>query len=312
MHPLCWAGCRARHGPAATCPRRRRCGRGRWSRWYIWSAIDEQPPKPSFSRLFPPASLQLLDTERAVEQLALGEAASAEGHDDRPYLVLNMVSTADGRATMAGRSGGIGNEADRGLFHALRSVVDGVMVGAGTARVEHYGRIIRQQERRALRQQRGLAPEPLACIVSGALRLMPEQIPLLAEAEARVAIITASEAEIPAGCAAKVEYVRCARDGALDLRGAMAALRRRLEVRTLLCEGGPHLNVQLLRAGLVDELFLSLAPTLTGGDEAGQSLRILAGGELDPPVEMELAGALESGGHLFLRYRVRACSAERS
>lgn len=264
---------------------------------------------PSFSRLFPASSLEALDAERAVEQLALGEAASAGSHGGRPYLVLNMVSTADGRATMAGRSGGIGNDADRALFHALRSVVDGVMIGAGTARVEHYGRIIRQEERRQRRLQRGLAAEPLACIVSGALRLMPEQIPLLAEPEARVAIITASEAEIPAGCAAQLEYVRCARDGALDLRGAMAALRQRLGVRTLLCEGGPHLNVELLRAGLVDELFLSLAPTLTGGDEAGQALRILAGGELDPPVEMELAGALESDSHLFLRYRVRASSA---
>jgi riboflavin biosynthesis pyrimidine reductase len=74
-------------------------------------------------------------------------------------------------------------------------------------------------------------------------------------------------------------------------------------VRTLLCEGGPHLNAQLLAAGLVDELFLCLAPLLAGGDPvAGEALRILAGIDLDPPVELRLIGTLESDSHLFLRY----------
>ena len=88
----------------------------------------------------------------------------------------------------------------------------------------------------------------------------------------------------------------------------MAELRERFGVRTLLCEGGPHLNAQLLAAGLVDELFLSLAPKLAGGDPAagGEALRILAGTELSPPVELELLSALEHDSHLFLRYRVKS------
>ncbi len=54
-----------------------------------------------------------------------------------------MVSTADGRASIAGRSGPIGNRADRELFHGLRTAVDAVMAGAGTVRAERYGRIVR-------------------------------------------------------------------------------------------------------------------------------------------------------------------------
>src|SRR5207302_3373559 len=86
-------------------------------------------------------------------------------------------------------------------------------------------------------------------------------------ADARVVILTASEAGLPAH-AATVEYVRASRDGSLDLARALEELRERFGVRTLLCEGGPHLNSHLLLAGVVDELFLSLAPKLAGDPPA--------------------------------------------
>src|SRR5205823_7185194 len=89
----------------------------------------------------------------------------------------------------------------------------------------------------------------------------------LACADARVVILTPSEATLPAQAAA-VEYVRASRDGSLDLAQALEVLRERFGVRTLLCEGGPHLNSHLLLAGVVDELFLSLAPMLAGDPPA--------------------------------------------
>lgn len=212
-----------------------------------------------------------------------------------------MVSTADGRASIGGRSGPIGNRADRELFHGLRSVADAVMAGAGTVRAERYGRIVPDEARRQARVARGLSAEPLACIVSGRLEL-PIDLPLLSEPAARVAILTPSAASLPEH-AAHVDYIRPAHEGVLDLGAALAELRTRFAVRTLLCEGGPHLNAQLLAAGLVDELFLCVAPLLAGGDPVtGEALRIVAGVELDPLVELRLIGALESGSHLFLRY----------
>jgi len=235
----------------------------------------------------------------------------------RPRVLLNMVSTVDGRATIGGRSGPIGNSADRELFHALRTVVDAVVVGAGTARAEHYGRLVREPAARELRRTRGLAEEPLACIVSGRLALTGD-IPLLADRQARVAILTPSDASLAVADGADVAdgkdvadradiaYVRAKRaDGRLDLPGCLAQLRERFAVRTLMCEGGPHLNGQLLAAGLVDELFLSFAPKLAGGDAMGEALRIVTGVDLDPPVELELLSVVENGSHLFLRYAVR-------
>lgn len=221
----------------------------------------------------------------------------------RPRVLVNMVSTVDGLATIGGRSGGLGGPADRALFHGLRAAVDGVLVGAGTVRTERYGRLIPNAATRELRRRRGLSEEPLACIVSGRMAL-GDDIPLLAEPAARVAILTASAASLPA-TQAHVDYVRAERHGRLDLPGGLAALAERFAVDTLLCEGGPHLAGQLFADGLVDELFLTLSAKIAGGEPAGgEALRIVAGEELQPPAELELLAVLRAHAQLFLRYGV--------
>jgi riboflavin-specific deaminase-like protein len=249
------------------------------------------------------AAERRLTAAQAVERLRLWDpSTSGPPAGERPRVFLNMACTADGRATLGGRSGPIGNRADRELFHALRASVDAVLVGAGTVRAERYRRLVRDEAQRRLRHDRGLAEEPLACIVSASLTLSPETVPLLADPAARVVIITPSPVgELPG---ATPEYVRAAREGQLDLQAALAELHARWGVRTVLCEGGPHLNSALLTAGLVDDLFLSLAPKLGGGDNQGASLRIVSGPEFDPPVALELRDALESESNLLLRYRV--------
>ena len=267
---------------------------------YISDAIASEPL--TLKRLFPSSAPATAD--EIVAGFGL-DALASTGPAGRPHVLLNMVSTVDGHATLGGRSGGLSSRADRELFHGLRMAVDAVMAGAGTVRVERYGRIIPEESRRRQRVEQGRSEEPLACIVSGRLALEGD-IPLLADPAAKVAILTSSAASLPAS-AAEVHYVRAERDGLLDLPVALAELRERFGVRTLLCEGGPHLGAQLLAAGLLDELFLSLAPKLAGGDPTagGEALRILAGTELSPQVELSLLGALQHDSHLFLRYRVK-------
>lgn len=250
-----------------------------------------------------------LSAEQVLDALRPWEPPS-KGTPRRPRVMLNMACTADGRVTVGGRSGPIGNRADRELFHALRAAVDAVLVGAGTVRTERYGRLVREEAQRRLRAARGLAEEPLACLVSASLDLAPD-IPLLADPAARIAVLTPSLTGELSGTATRVEYVRAARDGTLDLPAALTELHARLGVRTLLCEGGPHLNGRLFAAGLVDELFLSLAPKLAGGGLAGASPRIISGPELDPPLQLELVGVLESESQLLLRYRVGGSASRR-
>ena len=244
-----------------------------------------------FRRLLPEPG-ELADGAALVEDLRLGELA----HEDRPYLVLNMVTTADGRATIAGRSGPIGNAADQDLFHALRTQVDAVMVGAGTLRAENYGRMVRKAERREARERAGLEPDPLAVVVSGRLDL-PADLPLFHEPDQEVLVATFSDGELAGS--ARIEYLR-SEGGAVDIAALLAELRRR-GIRSVLCEGGPTLNAELLRAGGVDELFHCLAPTLAGEPDAPT----LVSGVLHEVAEMELVWLLENESHLFMRYRLR-------
>ena len=260
-------------------------------------------PAPVLMRRMLPAGDPAAVAE-IVEGWGLWERAAGPA-PRRPRVMLNMISTADGRATLSGRSGPLSARADRALFHELRLAADAVLVGAGTIRAEGYGRLIREPSRRAVREQRGLPPEPLAAIVSASLRIDPS-IPLLAEREARVVILTPSNGELT-GAAAQLDYVRAAREGTLDLTAALGELSARFGVQALLCEGGPHLALELLAAGLLDELFLSVSPRLAGGEPDDRPiLRILAGPELEPTVELELLAALENESHLFLRYGVVA------
>jgi riboflavin-specific deaminase-like protein len=228
-------------------------------------------------------------------ELAAGLRFGDRAPTGRPYLALNMVSSLDGKATIDWRTKGLSTELDRQLFHHLRTQVDAVMVGAGTARTERYGRMTKSAELREKRVREGLRPDPLAVVVSGRLDL-PTDLPLLGEPAQPVVIATASEAILP-GLGDHVEYARVGD----DLPLLMAKLREEHGVRSVLCEGGPTLNSYLLAAGLVDELFLTLNPKLAGGAAA---LTIVAGKELVEPAELVLASVAEGDGDLFTRWRI--------
>jgi riboflavin-specific deaminase-like protein len=234
--------------------------------------------------------------ETSPAELAAGLRLNELAPDDRPYLVLNMVSSLDGKATLSGRTAGLSSELDRELFHELRTQADAVMVGAGTLRQERYGRMIKTDELREKRRAVGLEPEALAVIVSARLEL-PADLPIFAEPDQRIVILTGAEHELE-GVKAQVDYLRAGD----DLRLLAAKLREDYGVRSVLCEGGPTLNAHLLGAGLVDELFLSLYPLIAGG---GEALTIVTGRTLVAPPELELLSLAESGGDLFTRWRIR-------
>jgi 5-amino-6-(5-phosphoribosylamino)uracil reductase len=136
--------------------------------------------------------------------------------------------------------------------------------------------------------------------VSHRLSLTPD-LPLLADPHSRVVVITASDAEL-SGCAAQVSYLRPAPEDRVDLAAMLTRLRMEHGVRSVLCEGGPNLNTSLLPAGLIDELFLSIAPALAGSTG---SLSIVGRPALAEPIDLDLIWLLESQGHLFARYVLR-------
>jgi riboflavin-specific deaminase-like protein len=217
--------------------------------------------------------------------------------EERPFVATNFAVTVDGRAAIAGRSGPIGSSTDTEMLARLRTRFDAVMIGAGTMRAENYGRPVADQEAREHRERLGLPHDPLMVIVSGRLDL-PWDAPLFTEGAGRVLIFTASEAD-PPETATSLRVVR--HEGKVDLVKALHHLRHGRGIRALLCEGGPRLHGELWAAGLVDDLFLTIAPRLTGGEAP----RIVEGEALPEIAELELAWLLEQDGELFARYRRR-------
>jgi riboflavin biosynthesis pyrimidine reductase len=222
----------------------------------------------TFTRVFP-------DHRGDLTAHDLAGAVPGEPPDGRPFMLVNMIATADGRATIAGRTGPIANRADYELFHALRTRVDAVMVGAETVRVEGYGPM-----------------EATAVLVTRSVQV-PADVGLLRARDNRVIVLTPSpDRELPP-CPARVEYLRD------TVESGVRRLRSEHGVRSLLCEGGPQLLGDLLRAGLVDELHLVIAPKVAAGADP---LTIVTGAPLGPPLDLRLLTVHESGGYLFLRY----------
>jgi riboflavin biosynthesis pyrimidine reductase len=229
----------------------------------------------------------------AYGDLGLDDLAPA----DRPHVVVNFVSSADGKATLAGRSGGLGGPADRAAFHLLRSQVDAILAGTGTLRAENYGRLVRDPQLEARRRAQGRRAQPLAVVVSRSGEV-PWEIPLLSDPASRAVVFAPAGTEMPATGA---QLTRAPLGDPDDLRAMLTVLRAQHGVRSLLCEGGPRLFGALLAAERVDELFLTLAPTLAGGGE----LPVSTGHGPAEPLELHLVSALSADGTLLLRYRRR-------
>ncbi len=220
----------------------------------------------------------------------------ADAHPDRPHTIANFVESVDGRATLDGRSAPLSDPGDRAIFHTLREKVDAVIAGTGTLRVERYGPLIRDADARQRRVESDLDPQPLACVITRSGDV-PVDIPLFEDEDSRIVLFAAAPAP------ALPEHVEVVEldPGELTLTTALRHLRRHHGVHRLLCEGGPTLFGALLHEGLIDELFVTIAPKLAGG---GRGPTITSGAALADPAKLHIRGLLERGGSLFARYEV--------
>jgi riboflavin-specific deaminase-like protein len=222
---------------------------------------------------------------------------------ERASVSLGMVTSVDGAVAVDGSSGALGGEADRRAFLRLRDACDAIVVGAGTARAEDYGPPRAAEQRAAARRARGLAAAPQLLVVTGSLELDPRARLFTAERDPGVPrpIVVTHGAAPEEGRRRLAEVADVVTFGAtrVDL-GALLVWCRSRGLDRVLCEGGPRLNGTFAAAGLVDEVFVTIAPVLAGG-EAG---RIVAGPPLGP-LPLELAELHEHDGELVLRYRVR-------
>jgi len=215
-----------------------------------------------------------------------------------------MVSSVDGATALDGASGSLGGPADRIVFQAVRAVADVILVGAATVRAEGYGvPTVADEPQAERRRSRGQAPRPRLAIVSRSLDLDLDAA-LFRDPEQPPFVVTTTDADPERRTAlAGVAEIIEAGEASVDLRSALGRLHDR-GARVVLAEGGPTLNGQLVAAGLVDELCLTLSPLLV----AGPSRRLAEGPVGTGPLPLILDRVLTEDGFLFLRY-VRAVDA---
>jgi len=224
-------------------------------------------------------------------------------------VYANFVSSIDGVAAIEGieRSSSVisgAAAADRFVMALLRSVADAVLIGSATLR-EHGGPWTAERAfpaaAEAFARVRDGRPAPTLAVVTGSGDL-PTDVPALADA---VVITTASGAErITASGVRAGEVVDAGSGDRVDPPTAVDLLRERGNER-ILTEGGPSLMGSMLRAGVVDELFLTVSPALLGG---GPGRPPLTGAVdlLDRDAGARLIGVRRAADHLFLRYAIRA------
>lgn len=213
----------------------------------------------------------------------------------RPHVIINMVSSVDGRVVAGGKASRIGSETDRRAMRTLRAKVDAVMIGANTLRAERLSLGLDETAECG-------RPQPLAVIITETGDL-PLESNLVSYGRQKVLVIAPDKRAERFRGRASVLAVPTSPSGAVDLGEALRKVKASHGVQVLLVEGGPGLNHSLISHQLADELFFTISPKLLGGPP-GETLTMLKGPLL--PVEARSAPRLLSvhlvEDELFLRY----------
>ena len=209
--------------------------------------------------------------------------AAPEG---RPYVVMNMVSTLDGKSVTGERDqpvADLGSETDHATMRQIEGAVDAVLIGAGSLRAtpglwyaEHLWRIVVSRSGRIPVDGRFFTDTPDRAIV----------------------------ATTAAGAARLGQSVRTEQfhGDHVDVADLLKFLRVELRIETLLVEGGSDLNAQLFSRDCVDELFLTVAPKV----KLGERVPTIAGGSplsAGDMLRFRLVTSKTVGDEMFLRYR---------
>lgn len=242
-------------------------------------------------RIWPPQDAGELDDEQ-LERLY--------GYPASRWLCVNFVASADGAVSLHGRARELSNEPDQRVLRLGSDLADVLLVGATTAMVEEFRGVHPDDETAARRARHGLAPIPPTAVVTTG-RSLPEDAPVVTEAVVPTFVITteaAPERKRSAWAAAGANVV-VAGEREVNLRLAVDTLAGH-GLRRVDSEGGAQLFGALLAAGVVDELRLTVSPTLVSG-VAG---RIATGVEIEP-ARLELLSVVAESDTLMVRYGVR-------
>lgn len=219
-----------------------------------------------------------------------------------PFVLVNMAMTAEGKIATANRAvSSFGSARDHEHLLQLRATADAVMSGARTVDLNPVNLGPGAARFRQARLQRGLAEYNLRVIVSGSGSVNP-RAEIFQHRFSPIILLTTQRAT-----KAKLEMLRpladevkiCGRSK-INFRAACRWLRQKWGVKRLLCEGGGELNDALFRAGLVDEIHLTICPQIFGGRNAPTIADGLGFATLAAATPFKFQSAKKIGGEMFL------------
>ena len=226
----------------------------------------------------------------------------------RPFTAIQMVMTVDG--AIKGPTDAywpISLEADQRTFRRFRMHFDAVLHGARTLgmRIDRY---MWSAELQRERQRRGRHEPPLFVVVSNSGQIDPTDPVFQRRSYPIAPIVVVSKAtEVTSGLSDVAEIVRIGAES-VDLADLMRYLAAERGVRRLVCEGGAILNYHMLTAGLVDEFFITVTPSIIGEPRPRTAVEGPAALPSDQMQRLDLVSSVTRGGEVFLRYRVRGAS----
>lgn len=251
------------------------------------------------------------DSAAGTDLTALGPVSSTGDGEPAQYYAYpealsacwvraNFISSLDGAATAEGRSGALGGVGDRAVFRLMRELADVVVVGAGTVRVESYSGAqlgVAERQRRCARGQHEVPP--IAIVTRSAD--LDHDLPVFTQTEVPPLLLTtrAAAADARARYAGLAEVYDCsaADTGGVDLGAALRTLAG-LGLIRVLAEGGPSLLGTFIADGLLDELCLTIAPTVVGGGS-----KRIADGHRELITRLRRRHVLtDDEGYLYTRY----------
>jgi len=221
-----------------------------------------------------------------------------------PFVLVNMAMTADGKIATASRAvSSFSSCYDQAQLLELRATADAVVAGARTADLNPVTLGPGPARYRRLRLRRGLAEFNLRIIVSGT-GSVSSQARVFKRAFSPIIILTTRQATASRlkRLRALAADVRICGARKIDFRSALRWLRRRWGVKRLVCEGGGELNDALFRAGLVNELHLTVCPRIFGGRAAPTITDGLGVGKLARGARLELRSARRQSEEMFFVY----------
>ncbi|MCL6644850.1 MAG: dihydrofolate reductase family protein [Dehalococcoidia bacterium] len=227
--------------------------------------------------------------------------------DDRPYVVINMVMSVDGKTVVEGTEQGLGSPVDQRLMRELRVHADIVLNGAETLRVSGSSSRLGDPILETIRAARGREGLPIAATITASANLPLDRIFFTApDFDAVVYVARGAPADrVRALRATGRQVVLLPKRN--DLAAMLRHMRGELGASLLLCEGGPTLNAALFAIDAVDELFITIGPRIVGGRDTLTPVEGERAFTRRTMKQLELVSAVpnEATGELYCRYRVR-------